>query len=68
VDGTRAACLPDAIRKARLLPIPEKGMAPELRLGSFLDSIEMMDTHVLRTDREKHALISMDITPEELKE
>jgi hypothetical protein len=64
--GTRA-CLPDAIRKARLVPVPEKGIARELYLVSFLDVVALMDARLFSSGREDRALISMDIKPEELQ-
>src|SRR5438309_474644 len=39
LDGVKQAGLPDAIRKARLLPHPAAVTAPELYLASFLDVI-----------------------------
>ena len=67
VAGTREACLPDAIRKARLLPVPEKGIAPELYLGSFFEAVALMDAQLLSSGRADRVLISMDIKPGELQ-
>ncbi len=66
LDGVKQAGLPDAIRKARLLPLPAAVAAPELYLGSFLDAVNVMDTKLLRIDQPHWPLIAMDIKPEEL--
>jgi hypothetical protein len=66
LDGIKQAGLPDAIRKARLLPFPAAVPAPELFLGSFLDAAIVMETNLLRIDHSKRPLLAMDIKPEEL--
>lgn len=50
LDGIKQAGLPDAIRKARLLPFRDLGRAPEACLGSFLDVVTAMDKCLLRID------------------
>ena len=66
LDGVKQAGLPDAIRKARLLPFPAAAPAPEAHLGSFLDVIIDIDTNLLWIDQSSRPLIAMDIKPEEL--
>ncbi|WP_298355861.1 hypothetical protein [Rhodoblastus sp.] len=65
VDDLREAGLPDAIRKARLLPFPKDGEPAEQFLGSFFDAVKLMDTNLLESDRSRPAVIFMDIKPED---
>jgi hypothetical protein len=66
LDGVKQAGLPDAIRKARLLPFSATTVAPESYLGSFLDAVGDMETRLLRIDQSKQPLFFMDFKPEEL--
>jgi hypothetical protein len=65
LDGVKQAGLPDAIRKARLLPLAA-ATTPEGYLSAFLDAVNDMDTNLLRIDQSNRPLIAMDIKPEEL--
>jgi hypothetical protein len=60
----KQAGLPDAIRKARLLPLSAGIPAPEFYLSSFIDAVNTMETALLPFDH--RPLIAMDIKPEEL--
>jgi hypothetical protein len=66
LDSIKQAGLPDAIRKARLLPFPAAGAAPELCLKSFLDAVNIMDRNLLLIDQSNRPLIAIDLKPEEL--
>jgi hypothetical protein len=65
-DGVKQAGLPNAIRKARLLPFSAAVPLPELCLGSFFETIIAMDTDLLRIGQPRQPLIFMDIKPEEV--
>ncbi len=66
LDGVNQAGLPDAIRKARLLPFSAEGVVPELYLGKFVDAVGVMDTRLFQVEQLDRPLIVIDIKPEEL--
>lgn len=66
LDGVRQAALPDAIRKARLLPLRANVVPPEIFICSFLDAVTDMETNLLRIAEAHRPLIALDIQPEEL--
>ena len=65
VDGIKQGDLPDAIRKARLLPF-SAAAAPEACLNASLNAFNDMGMQLLRIEQPKEAAIVMDIQPEEL--
>ena len=67
VAGLKEVLLEDAIRKSRLIPFPEQGVAPELMLRSFRDAVTTMDARLLSGDHADKALLSLDIKAEELQ-
>jgi hypothetical protein len=60
--------LTDAARKARLVPFDKKAPAPEARIGSFIESVPLMRSHLLCDMRDDRPLFSIDLSPEELKQ
>lgn len=62
----KQAGLPDAIRKARLIPFTTAAAAGELRLGSFLDAVKHLEENMLQINQTHDPLIVIDIKPKEL--
>lgn len=61
------AKLPDAARKARLVPFEINAPPPEARIASLIDSVPLMRSHLLCDLRDDQMLFSIDVAPEELK-
>ncbi len=66
LDGVKQASLPEAIRKARLLPLRTNAALPEAYLSSFLDAVSDIEINLFRIVEAHRPLIALDIQPEEL--